>query len=66
MQTNLTQITLDEVKTGWPKFLTSMVKRVRKRAGITQLTPENLQEIGNAMASYVEQRNDNTPNNEVK
>ncbi len=46
------QLTHEELAFGWQKFIGAVVKRVRKRAGLASLTPDEVNEIAAAFSSF--------------
>jgi hypothetical protein len=42
MDNVLQRITQDEFQSGWQRYVASLLKRIRKRAGIAQLTPRHM------------------------
>jgi len=48
----LREIAINEMRSGWPKFLIAYLKRVRKQAGIPALTQEHIAIINAAMVCY--------------
>ena len=49
---NLQAIVREELKYSWPLYLTSLLRQVRKRAGIDVITDEHIPAIQAAMASF--------------
>jgi hypothetical protein len=50
-QAKLAEIAVDEMRIGYGKFMVAYLKRVRKRAGIDQLTPAHIAVINRALLS---------------
>ena len=48
----LTEIAIEELQIGWPRFLVAFLKQVQLKAGIANLTQENLNEIQQAVEQY--------------
>lgn len=48
----LAELAVNEMRAGYPKFLVAYLKRVRKIAGIAELTPHHIRVINNALMGY--------------
>ena len=49
MDDALRRITVDEIQDGWQRYINALLKRIRKRAGISTLTPRHINVINGVM-----------------
>lgn len=47
----LQRIAHDEFQSGWQRYVASLLKRIRKRAGISQLTPRHMAVINDVLTN---------------